>query len=350
MTATETISVEHGVVQYPVRQGMFRRARRFVHAVDDVSLALHENETVALVGESGSGKTTLGLSMLALRDLTGGTIRWRGRQLETLSSSELRSFRKDVQVIFQDPYASLNPRQSVGEILMRPLRLHRVMRPDQMQRRVEDMLDRVGLTPARLYVNSYPHQFSGGQRQRVAIARALILNPKVIIADEPVSALDVSIRAQILNLLKELRDELKLSMLFLSHDLGVVRFIADRVAVMYLGRLVEVGPVGEVFDRPQHPYTRLLLASAPAVRDTDPDDTFLTAFAGEPPNPTNPPSGCHFRTRCPLAVDRCAQETPSLRLLGRQRHAACHFATEGASDAKGHSSPLGPISATSQTA
>jgi len=325
--SAETIAVANGAVHFPVRAGFFGRSTRHVHAVDDVSLALHENETVALVGESGSGKTTLGMSMLGLRHLTDGTIRWRGRDLGALTRDDYRAFRKDVQIIFQDPYASLNPRQTVAEALLRPLRLHRVMPPERMLAHAEEMLDRVGLRPAHLYIDRYPHEFSGGQRQRVAIARALILSPRIIVADEPVSALDVSIRAQILNLLKQLKDDLKLSMLFLSHDLGVVRFVADRVAVMYLGKLVEIGPVDEVFERPKHPYTKLLLKSAPTVKRRATGQESELDLIGEPPNPANPPSGCRFRTRCPHAFDRCTAEMPPLSRVGALHDAACHLNT-----------------------
>jgi peptide/nickel transport system ATP-binding protein len=328
--AAETISIERGFVRFPVRAGFFRRATRYVHAVDDVSLALHENETVALVGESGSGKTTLGMALLGLNELSEGTIRWRGRNVSELTRDERKAFREDVQIVFQDPYASLNPRMSIGETLLRPLRLHRTVPPRRMLSFVEEMLDRVGLRPANLYIDRYPHEFSGGQRQRVAIARALILNPRVVVADEPVSALDVSIRAQILNLLKLLKSDLRLSMLFLSHDLGVVRFIADRIAVMYLGKLVEIGPAENVFETPRHPYTRLLLQSAPAVRRKAASDAAAPSIVGEPPDPTDPPSGCRFRTRCPHAFDRCAAESPPLLEVGADHRAACHL-NEGAS-------------------
>jgi peptide/nickel transport system ATP-binding protein/oligopeptide transport system ATP-binding protein len=322
---TETISVEHASVRFPVRGTLFGGPRREVHAVDDVSLVLHENETVALVGESGSGKTTLGLSILNLRGLSGGAIRWRGKSLARLSGEERRAFRRDIQVVFQDPYGSLNPRKSIRRALRRPLELQRVMPRVQMDGYVEELLETVGLRPARLFIDRYPHEFSGGQRQRIAIARALLLNPTILVADEPVSALDVSIRGQILNLLKKLKAERRLSMLFLSHDLGVVRFIADRVAVMYFGKIVEIGPVETIFRRPHHPYTRVLLSAAPSVHRGTGMESAPVEVIGEQPKPTDPPSGCRFRTRCPFAFDRCVTEEPMLRGIDDGQSSACHL-------------------------
>jgi oligopeptide/dipeptide ABC transporter ATP-binding protein len=325
MTSDVTISVEDASVLFPVRSGLFGRTRGHVHAVDGVNLTLRQNETVALVGESGSGKSTLGLSILGLRSLTGGRITWRGRPLTDLSPEETKEFRRDVQVVFQDPYGSLNPRQSVREALTRPLELHRQLPRSDMDPYIQQVLDMVGLRPANLYVDRYPHEFSGGQRQRVAIARALVLRPRILVADEPVSALDVSIRTQILNLLKELKSKLKLSMLFLSHDLGVVRFIADRVAVMYLGKLVEIGSVDTVFSTPHHPYTRVLLGAAPSVQRGAKPLGNPVDVVGEPPSPTDPPSGCRFRTRCPFAVHRCSVEMPALRTIRGGHYSACHL-------------------------
>jgi oligopeptide/dipeptide ABC transporter ATP-binding protein len=288
-------------------------------------LTLRENETVALVGESGSGKSTLGLSILGLRKLSDGQIRWRGQALESLSPERMREFRRDVQVVFQDPYSSLNPRHSVRDTLRRPLEIHRLVPPDQIERYIEQVIDMVGLRPSELYSDRYPHEFSGGQRQRVAIARALVLRPRILVADEPVSALDVSIRTQILNLLKDLKTTLKLSMLFLSHDLGVVRFIADRVAVMYLGKLVEIGGVDTIFSHPHHPYTRVLLSAAPSAQRRSFSDGRSVEIIGEPPPPTDPPSGCRFRTRCPFAFDRCRVEMPQLRPIEEGHLSACHL-------------------------
>ncbi|HEY4200590.1 MAG TPA: ABC transporter ATP-binding protein [Devosiaceae bacterium] len=328
--ANETISVEGATVNFTVRQGLFNRGKREVHAVDNVSLVLHENETVALVGESGSGKTTLGLSILGLRELSGGHVLWRSESIATLSPQQRRAFRRDVQVVFQDPYASLNPKQTISEALRRPLKLHKAMPRSEMDAYIEQLLDKVGLRPAGLYMHRFPHELSGGQRQRVAIARALVLKPRVLVADEPVSALDVSIRTQILNLLKEMKAELNLSMLFLSHDLGVVRFIADRVAVMYLGKIVEIGPVETLFSEPGHPYSRVLLSSAPSVKPGE-ANRFSMEVMGEPPKPTSPPSGCRFRTRCPLAFDKCTTVEPPLVNLKPGHFAACHLAAEVAS-------------------
>jgi peptide/nickel transport system ATP-binding protein/oligopeptide transport system ATP-binding protein len=326
MSAPELIAVEEVAVHFPVRRRLFGRKAN-VHAVDGVSLALHENKTVALVGESGSGKTTLGLAMLRLRTLTAGTIRWRGTSLSALQGPQLKAFRRDVQVVFQDPYASLNPRLQVAEALRRPLELHAVVDRRDLRAEVERLLELVGLAPASLYADRYPHEFSGGQRQRIAIARALAVRPNILVADEPLSALDVSIRTQILNLLQTLKCELKLAMLFLSHDLGVVRHIADRVAVMYLGKIVETAPTDILFDQAQHPYTRMLLSAAPSARAA-PQRRGIEVI-GDPPPPTNPPSGCRFRTRCPFAFDRCAAEEPALVEVAPYHRSACHLVANG---------------------
>lgn len=323
----DLISIEQARVHFPVRGSPFRR-RSSVHAVDGVDLILRENETVALVGESGSGKTTLGFAILKLRELSSGAIRWRGKVLTDLRGATLKAFRRDVQVVFQDPYASLNPRQLISDALQRPLRFHgreKAETPAEAER----LLELVGLSPARLYADRYPHEFSGGQRQRIAIARALALRPSVLVADEPVSALDVSIRAQILKLLQDLKRELKLSMLFLSHDLGVVRQVADRVAVMYLGKIVELAPVETIFNQAQHPYTRMLLSAAPSGR-AGRAPTGAIEVVGDPPSPTNPPSGCRFRTRCPFAYKRCTSEEPRLYAVGPGHRSACHLVEDGA--------------------
>jgi oligopeptide transport system ATP-binding protein len=321
-TAQELIAVEHAAVHFPVRRGLFGH-KAHVRAVDDVSLTLRENETVALVGESGSGKTTLGLAILGLRALSAGVIRWRGQSLADIRRRDQKAFRRDVQAVFQDPYASLNPRLQISEALRRPLALHAMVKPSELRAESERLLELVGLAPAHLYLDRYPHEFSGGQRQRIAIARALALSPSLLVADEPVSALDVSIRTQILKLLQTLKRELKLAMLFLSHDLGVVRFIADRVVVMYIGKIVETAPVATLFERPLHPYTRLLLSAAPSARKGAPEHAI--EVIGDPPSPTNPPSGCRFRTRCPFAFDRCAVEEPPLYEAGPDHRHACHL-------------------------
>ncbi|HEY4200581.1 MAG TPA: oligopeptide/dipeptide ABC transporter ATP-binding protein [Devosiaceae bacterium] len=322
--AVETIRITDANVHFPVRSGLFGQNKRIVHAVDGVNLTLNENETVALVGESGSGKTTLGQAVVGLQKLSSGRIDWRGKDVDALSGESMRGFHRDVQVVFQDPYGSLNPRQTIGQALRRPLLLHKTVAPAEADAYVEDLLDRVGLSPSYLYTDNFPHEFSGGQRQRIAIARALALNPSVLVADEPVSALDVSIRTQILKLLQRLKSELKLSLLFLSHDLGVVRFIADRVVVMYLGKLVETGPVDAIFDHPHHPYTQVLLGAAPSLSRARAHNRERVTIVGEPPKPTAPPSGCRFRTRCPFAMDICKVE-PVLKDLGGGHSSACHL-------------------------
>jgi oligopeptide/dipeptide ABC transporter ATP-binding protein len=332
MSAPELIRVEGASVRFPVRGGLFGR-KRHVHAVDRVSISLHENETVALVGESGSGKTTLGLALLRLRALSAGTIHWRGSLVSELSGAALKAFRRDAQIVFQDPYASLNPRQPISEALGRPLKLHGVVPPSQLRAETQRLLERVGLTPANLYANRYPHEFSGGQRQRIAIARALATRPSFLVADEPVSALDVSIRAQVLELLRQCKQELKLTMLFLSHDLGVVRHIADRVAVMYLGKIVEIAPVATLFGQPRHPYTRMLLSAALSVHPGPAIEPTGIEVIGDPPSPITPPSGCRFRTRCPFAFERCASEEPELDEVTAGHRAACHLAADNGHDA-----------------
>ncbi|MCX7310371.1 MAG: ATP-binding cassette domain-containing protein [Alphaproteobacteria bacterium] len=309
---------------FPLKRTLFSRApQRFVKAVDGVDLRIEENETLALVGESGSGKTTLGNLLLGLTSPTSGSVRWSGRAIEDLPADEHMRFRRDVQVIFQDPYGSLNPRQPVRTILARPVRLHGLAKsPDAEAAR---LLELVGLRPAAAYLDRFPHEFSGGQRQRIAIARALALRPRVIVADEPVSALDVSVRAQILKLLTDVREQLGISILFTTHDLGVVRYIADRVAVMYLGKIVELAPRESLFRATHHPYSRMLLGSA---LSPNPDQRLANRnirVEGEPPSPVDPPPGCRFRARCPLAYARCTVEQPQLREVRPGHLSACHL-------------------------
>jgi oligopeptide/dipeptide ABC transporter ATP-binding protein len=290
--------------------------------VDGVDLDIVQGETLALVGESGSGKTTLGTMILGLQRPTAGEVEWNGGPLWA-GKEPPRKFRQDVQVVFQDPYGSLNPRQTVRSILAKPLRLHRMVPEREINREVARLLELVGLQPAVSYIDRFPHEFSGGQRQRIAIARALSLKPRLIVADEPVSALDVSIRAQILQLLAELKRQFGIAMLFTTHDLGVVRYIADRVAVMYLGKIVEIAPADAFFQATNHPYSRMLLASA---LSPDPEAGMadrLTQITGEPPSPIAPPSGCRFRTRCPHAFAKCAQEEPPLLRVGAGHGSAC---------------------------
>jgi len=309
------------VKHFPVRSGLFGRTRGAVQAVDDISFDLYPGETLALVGESGCGKSTAGKLLLRLIEPTSGKVWFDGRDLYSLPEREVRSLRGEMQVIFQDPYGSLNPRMTVGDMLAEPLRLHG-LHAGRERERVIELLGLVGLAPE--HAARYPHEFSGGQRQRIGIARALILKPKLVICDEPVSALDVSIRAQIINLLLELKDELGLAYIMISHDLGVVEHVSDRVAVMYLGRIVEQGGWQEIFENPRHPYTRALIAAIP--------DPFHRAAVsarakakGEIASALNPPPGCHFNPRCPLKADRCVSEVPALETVTADHRAACHF-------------------------
>lgn len=300
-------------------------AQRSVRAVDGVSLDVGRAETVGLVGESGCGKSTLARLLVRLEKADAGEAMLGGVNIFTLRRAELAEYRKRIQMVFQDTHSSLNPRITVGESVIRAWRVHPGMYPPpQYRERAERLFELVGLDPAR--VDAYPHQLSGGQRQRVGIARALALGPDVVICDEAVSALDVSVQAQVLALLSDLQQRLGVSYLFISHDLAVVRRISSRVVVMYLGRVMETGPVGEVFERPAHPYTTALLSAAPSIDARKRDLESRTLLQGDPPNPANPPSGCRFRTRCPKAQQVCAEEAPLLRQVGEGgRLAACHF-------------------------
>ena len=308
------LQVENLVVEYVV-------GNKVVHAVSDVSLEIARGETLGLVGESGCGKSTLGRAMLQLRPAVSGKVLFDGENLSAMRGEALRKMRRRVQLIFQDPIASLNPRRRIGDIVAEPLVIAGVKDAKERHDRVCKVLNEVGLDPA-LAISRLPHEFSGGQCQRICIARALVLNPEFIICDEPVSALDVSIRAQILNLLEEMKARFGLTLLFIAHDLAVVKAVSDRVAVMYLGRLCEVAPSGQLFARPAHPYTSLLLEAIPVP---DPDIKPAESVAvGEPPSPIAPPSGCRFRTRCPRADERCAREVPQLREIRPRQYAACH--------------------------
>jgi oligopeptide transport system ATP-binding protein len=292
-----------------------------VHAVSNVDLAIYRGETLALVGESGCGKSTLGRLLLRLIDLTSGTVLFEGTDISRLKGKELREFRKQMQIIFQDPYASLNPRMDVEHIIGEPLITHKICGSRQETReRVMELMRQVGI-PVE-FLHRYPHQFSGGQRQRIGIARALALRPKLIVCDEPVSALDVSIQSQVLNLLDDLQETYDLTYLFISHDLSVVRHISDRVCVMFLGRICEIGETAEIYEKPMHPYTRFLLDSVPKPDPTQRDEG-QELLTGEIPSPVNPPSGCRFRTRCPYATEVCAQEVPEMKTYGT-RQVACH--------------------------
>jgi oligopeptide transport system ATP-binding protein len=304
---------------YPVRGGVLRRKVGTVHAVDGVSFTLGVAETLGLVGESGCGKSTVARSVLRLVEPTGGSIRLEGRDITHLSKTELRSVRRSMQIVFQDPFASLNPRMTAGDIVGEPLVVHGLATGSAKRERVAELFDQVGLRPDQMH--NYPHQFSGGQRQRICIARALSLGPKLIVCDEPVSALDVSIQAQVINLLIDLQRKHDFSYLFIAHDLAVVAHISHRVAVMYLGRIVEIAEKTELFARPRHPYTQALLASVPVA---DPRAKRLApVLDGDVPSPINPPSGCAFHTRCRYVMDRCRTETPALAEAGSQHQVAC---------------------------
>jgi oligopeptide/dipeptide ABC transporter ATP-binding protein len=306
---------------FPVRRGVFSRTVNHVRAVDDVSFSIQPGETFGLVGESGCGKTTAGRAVLRLIEPDGGEIRFDGRDLLALNAGELRKSRRQMQIIFQDPYASLNPRMTIRAILAEPFAIHGIAAGSERESRVADLLQTVGLEPA--VMRRYPHEFSGGQRQRIGIARALALRPKLIVADEPVSALDVSIQGQIINLLADLQSRFGITYLFISHALPVIEHISSRIGVMYLGKLVEVGTSEQICMSPRHPYTQALLSAVPVPDPAAKKQRVV--LRGDVPTPLNPPSGCRFHTRCPLAVDRCRTEEPLLRPLDDGREAACHL-------------------------
>ncbi len=307
--------------EFATTSGSFGKNKATVHAVTDVNLKVYKGETLGVVGESGCGKSTLGRLMIRLLQATRGEVMFDGKDLGTMGTDELRSTRKRMQMVFQDPYASLNPRLRVRDLIAEPLITHHVNNSAKEDTdRVEELMRKCGIRPEFMY--RYPHQFSGGQRQRVSIARALALNPDLIICDEPVSALDVSIQSQILNLLGDLQQQFNLTYVFISHDLSVVRYLSDRVCVMFLGRVCELGVTRDIYDRPLHPYTKFLLEAVPV-----PDPTYRkdqkNMLTGEIPSPVNPPSGCYFRTRCPYATERCAQETPQIEEAEPGRYVAC---------------------------
>ena len=316
------LRVTDAVKYFPIKQGViFQREVGRVHAVDGVSLEVAEGETLGIVGESGCGKSTLARSIMRLHDLTSGTIEFQGRDITRLSRSEMRPIRRDMQMVFQDPYASLNPRRRVGSTVGEAWEIHKT--PGDSKKRVQDLLDRVGLNPE--HYNRYPHEFSGGQRQRIGIARALALEPRLIVCDEPVSALDVSVQAQILNLLEDLQNEFKLTYIFIAHDLDVVRHVSDRVLVMYLGQLVEQGSSVEIYRHPRHPYSASLLSAAPVPDPKRARERRQIVLEGDVPSPIDPPSGCRFHTRCPRAQDICSTQIPPLYEFEAGHTALCHF-------------------------
>lgn len=306
---------------FPIKGGVLKRTVGNVKAVDDVSLNIIRGETLGVVGESGSGKSTLGRVLLRLMDPTEGQILFENNDITTLGNRQLRPYRKDMQIVFQDPFASLNPKMNVQELIEEPLLVQTSLSRNERRDKAINLLEKVGLRPAdRL---KYPHEFSGGQRQRISIARALALNPKFVICDEPVSALDVSIQAQVLNLMADLQDEFNLTYLFIAHDLSVVKHISDRVAVMYLGRIAEIAPKKNLYDTPLHPYTQALLSAVPSVDVNNRREKII--LKGDLPSPSNPPSGCAFRTRCPKAHERCSIDRPDLIEVSEGHSVACHL-------------------------
>jgi oligopeptide/dipeptide ABC transporter ATP-binding protein len=319
---TPLVEVEHLKLFFPIKEGILvEREIARVHAVNDVTLSIAEGETVGLVGESGCGKTTMSRAIMRLIDSTDGSIRFRGEDVTNAGRREMEPLRREMQMVFQDPFASLNPRKRVGQIIGMPLRLHGTDRGD-VDRKVRELLGRVGLHPE--HINRYPHEFSGGQRQRIGVARALALEPRLIVLDEPVSALDVSVQAQIINLLDDLQDEFRLTYMFVAHDLSVVRHVSDRIAVMYLGKLMEVSPAEELYTKPIHPYTSALLSAIPIPDPEENRRRERLVVSGEPPNPINPPSGCVFHPRCPRATDICRTVEPPLARYPNGHLAACH--------------------------
>jgi oligopeptide transport system ATP-binding protein len=325
------VEAENLKVYFPIYAGILQRKVGDVRAVDDVTFEIRRGETLGLVGESGCGKSTTGRALIRLREATGGSVRFDGKDLSGMSREELRRMRRRMQIIFQDPYSSLNPRMTVGAIVAEPIETHKLARGAEKAERVRELLRLVGLNPQ--FTNRYPHEFSGGQRQRIGVARALAVEPEFIVCDEPISALDVSIQAQVMNLLVDLREEFGLTYLFIAHDLSAVRHISDRVGVMYLGKLVELGPPSAIYVQPGHPYTRALLSAVPIPSPKAERRRKRVILTGDVPSPANPPSGCRFHTRCWLyeklgRPENCRTIDPELRLIGSDHRAACHYAEE----------------------
>ncbi len=319
---TELLSVRNLVKHFPVRKGFWGGQKGVVHAVDNVSFGLAENQTLGLVGESGCGKSTTGFCLLRLIEPTAGEVLFDGQNILSLKSEDMRVLRRKIQIIFQDPFGALNPRMTVEQIIEEPLLNHEKLTREQRRDRVMESLDMVGLLPE--HMRRFPHEFSGGQRQRICVARALVLRPQVIIGDEPVSALDVSVQAQVLNLMARLQKQLKLSYIFISHDLAVIRYISHRVAVMYLGQIVETAESGELYSQPLHPYTKALLSAAP-VPNPNRKRQQRTILRGDVPSPLNPPSGCRFHPRCPERMEICSQELPVIHTVEAEHTVCCHL-------------------------
>ncbi len=318
------LSVKDLNKHFPIKSGFFfKKSSSYVHAVDGVSFDIYKGETLGLVGESGCGKSTTGRTLLQLHKPTSGSVIFDGMDLTTLKGEKLRAVRKDLQMIFQDPYASLNPRMTVEQIISEPMIIHHTEKADQRTKRVKELLELVGLNPA--FINRYPHEFSGGQRQRIGIARALALEPKLIVCDEPISALDVSIQAQVVNLLEDLQKEMGLTYLFIAHDLSMVRHISNRIAVMYLGIIVELAERNELYKNPLHPYSQALLSAVPYPDPEIEENRKRIILEGDVPSPVNPPSGCRFRTRCRFAQEICGKERPEFKEITPGHFVACHF-------------------------
>ena len=321
MNNVPLLQVEGLKKYFPIKAGVFRRTVGWVKAVDGVSFEVFPEETLGIVGESGCGKSTLGMTVMRLYEPTAGSIFFQGEDISSLPASQLKGVRRNIQMIFQDPFTSLDPRMHIGSIVEEGMKVHRVASPPEIRRRALDLLEKVGLGAE--YFSRYPHEFSGGQRQRIGIARALALNPRLVVADEPVSSLDVSVRSQILNLLKDLKREYQLTYIFISHDLAVVRQICDRVIVMYLGKVVEIADGDTFFSSPSHPYSVALTSAVPVP---DPDyEVKRIILSGDVPSPINPPEGCRFHTRCPVAQEVCSQVEPALEEVGENQWVACHF-------------------------